>query len=139
MQFCFIRGIWGGQKTSQYLVRPPFASHLLCIELVRLLIVACGMLVHSSSIAVQSFWILAGTGTCCRIRIVYMSYPEHPKHAQCLTCPVSMLATQELATIKGHCKIFSFITQHHATDVASFEGECNWYAKCRNAHQSCCP
>ncbi len=29
---------------------------------------ACGMLVHSSSMAVQSFWILAGTGTRCRIR-----------------------------------------------------------------------
>ncbi len=29
---------------------------------------ACGMLVHSSSIAVQSCWILAGTGTLCCIR-----------------------------------------------------------------------
>ncbi len=28
---------------------------------------ACGMLVHSSSMAVRSFWILAGTGTRCRI------------------------------------------------------------------------
>ncbi len=40
-------------KTSQYLVWPPYASrsatHLLRIELIRLLIVACGMLVHSSS------------------------------------------------------------------------------------------
>ncbi len=53
-------------KTSQYLVWPPFAScsatHLLRIELIRVLIVACGML------AVQSCWILAGTGTRCRIR-----------------------------------------------------------------------
>ncbi len=59
-------------KTSQYLVWPPFASrsatHLLRIELIRLLIVACGMLVRSSSIAVRSCWILAGTGTHCRIR-----------------------------------------------------------------------
>ena len=39
-----------------------------CIELIRLLIVACGMLVHSSSMAVRSCWILAGTGTRCRIR-----------------------------------------------------------------------
>ncbi len=30
--------------------------------------VACGMLVHSSSMAVWSCWILPGTGTCCRIR-----------------------------------------------------------------------
>ncbi len=41
--------------------------HLLRIELIRLLIVACGMLVHSSSMAVRSCWILAGTGTRCRI------------------------------------------------------------------------
>uniref|UniRef100_A0A3P8ZY65 RUN domain-containing protein n=1 Tax=Esox lucius TaxID=8010 RepID=A0A3P8ZY65_ESOLU len=34
----------------------------------RLLIVACGNLVHSSSIAVRSCWILAGPGTRCRIR-----------------------------------------------------------------------
>ncbi len=85
----------GGPKTSQYLVWPPFASrsatHLLRIELIRLLIVACGMLVHSSSMAVRSCWILAGTGTRC----VYAD-PEHPKHAQWVTCPVSMLAMQEL-------------------------------------------
>ncbi len=30
----------------------------------------------------------------------------------------------------------SFITQHNATDVASFEGACNWHADCRNFHQS---
>ena len=57
---------------SQYLVWPPFASrsatHLLRIELIRLLIVACGMLVNSSSMAVRNCWILAGTGTRCRIR-----------------------------------------------------------------------
>ncbi len=33
----------------------------------------------------------------------------------------------------------NFITQHNATDVASFEGECNWHADCRNVHQSCWP
>ncbi len=32
----------------------------------------------------------------------------------------------------------SFITQHNATDVASFEGACNWHAVCRNVHQRCC-
>ncbi len=62
----------GGPKTSQYLVWPPFASlsatHLLRIEFIRLLIVACGMLVHSSSMTVRSCCILAGTGTCCHIR-----------------------------------------------------------------------
>ncbi len=64
--------VWGGPKTSQYLVWPPFASrsvtHLLRIDLINLLIVACGMLVHSSSKAVWSCWILAGTGTRCCIR-----------------------------------------------------------------------
>ena len=35
--------------------------------------------------------------------------------------------------------MFSFITQHNATDVASFEGACNWHADRRNVHQSCCP
>lgn len=40
------------------------ATHLLCIELIRLWIVACGMLVHSWK-AVWSCRILAETGTCC--------------------------------------------------------------------------
>ena len=35
--------------------------------------------------------------------------------------------------------MFSFITQHNATDVASFEGVCILHADCRNVHQSCCP
>ncbi len=70
MQFYCIGVVQGGPKTSQYLVWPPFASSSathLRIELIRLLIVACGMLVHSSSMAVRSCWILAGTGTRCRI------------------------------------------------------------------------
>ncbi len=43
-----------------------------------------------------------------------------------------------LATIKDHSNMCSFSTQHNATDVASFEGACNWHADCRNVHQSCC-
>ncbi len=43
--------------------------------------------------AVRSCWILAGTGT---VYAVVYADPEHPKHAQCVTCPVSMLAMQEL-------------------------------------------
>ncbi len=58
---CAVLLYWGGLKTSQYLVWSQFASHretyLLRIELIRLLIVACGMLVHSSSMAVWSCWI----------------------------------------------------------------------------------
>jgi hypothetical protein len=36
-------------------------SGVTSICLMRLLIVACGMLSHSSSMAVQSYWILSGT------------------------------------------------------------------------------
>ncbi len=32
----------------------------------------------------------------------------------------------------------SFITQHNATNVTSFEGACNWHSDSRNVHQSCC-
>ncbi len=64
-KMCSFTVLGGGPKTSQYLVWPQFC---LRIELIRLLIVACGMLVHSSSMAVWSCWILAGTGTRCRIR-----------------------------------------------------------------------
>ncbi len=79
----------GGPKTSQYLVWPPYASrsatHLLHIELIRLLIVACGML--WSEVA----------GYCQELEhaVVY-AHPEHPKHAQWVTCPVSILTMQEL-------------------------------------------
>ncbi len=31
-------------------------------------VVDCGMLVHSTSMAVRSCWILAGTGACCHKR-----------------------------------------------------------------------
>lgn len=66
VQFCFT-GVGGrGPKTSQYLTWPPFAlrspTHLLHMELIRLLIVACGMLIHSSSMVVRSCWILTGSG-----------------------------------------------------------------------------
>ena len=54
------------------------------------------------NVTVRSYWILAGSGTRCCIRIIYGSYPEHPKHAQWVACPASMLAMQELATI-FHC------------------------------------
>ncbi len=64
MQFYCIGGVRGGGGVSGVTT----ICHLLRIELIRLLIVACGMLVLSSSMAVRSCWILAGTGTRCRIR-----------------------------------------------------------------------
>ncbi len=60
----------GGGETSQYQKFFPHAVQHISFtwRLIRLLIVACGMLVHFSSMAVRSCWILAGTGTRCRIR-----------------------------------------------------------------------
>ena len=75
IQFCICwsqksRGV--DQKTCQYLMWPPFAwcsvTNLLHIELIRLLIVARGMLSHSASMGVRSCWKLLGTGTRCRTR-----------------------------------------------------------------------
>ena len=66
----FFKGRGVDQETSQYLVWPPFVScsmtYLIHIELIRLLIVASGALSHSSSMALQSCWLLVGTGTRCR-------------------------------------------------------------------------
>ena len=56
--------------------------------------------------AVRSCWILAGTGTRCCLRIVCVSYPEHPKHAQWVTCPVSMQfppSNRETITFSWSC------------------------------------
>ncbi len=57
-----------GESENQSVSGVTTICHLLRIELIRLLIVACGILVHSSSMDVRSCWILAGTGTRCRIR-----------------------------------------------------------------------
>lgn len=57
----------GYHKTSQDLCSPPFATRLLRIEFIGLSIVAYGTLARSFSVVVQSYWILAGTGTCCLI------------------------------------------------------------------------
>ncbi len=100
----------GRPKISQYLVWPPFASrgatHLLRIELIRLLIVACGMLVHSSSMAVRSCWILEGIGTRCRIRWSRASQTcslgdmsgEYAEHARTGMFSASRKCVQILAT-----------------------------------------
>ncbi len=68
MQFYCIGG--GSENQSVYGVTTIYLRQCNTspFELIRLLIVACGMLVHSSSMAVWSCWILAGTGTRCRIR-----------------------------------------------------------------------
>ncbi len=42
---------------------------------------------------------------------------------------ISTQVCHGLVTTKGHSKMCFFITQHNATDVASFEGACNWHAQ----------
>ena len=46
----------------------PHTEWHISFELIRLLIVACGMLSHSSSMTMWSCWILTGTGRHCRTR-----------------------------------------------------------------------
>ncbi len=75
---------------------------------------------------------------------LHFSFDEitHPPHRYGLSgcwLDTTIIAQVSLATIKGHSKMCSFITQHNATDVLSFEGACNWHSDCRNVHQSCCP
>ena len=64
--------VFGGLRKSVSIwcdYRLPHAMQHFCfIELLRLLIVGCGVLVHSSSKGVRSFLILVATGTRCRIR-----------------------------------------------------------------------
>ncbi len=57
----------------------------------------------------------------------------HPPHmcgtSRCwLDSVIIAQAYLRLATIKGHSKMCSFITQHNVTDVTSFEGVCNCHA-----------
>ncbi len=78
---------------------------------------------------------------CNHITFV-MRYSQHYRCGISRCWLDSMIIAQvslRLATIKGHSKMCRFITQHNPTDVASFEGACNWHADCRNVHQSFCP
>ena len=56
------------QKTIQHLVWPPFSLMQHDTSSHRVDQADCGMLSHSSSIAVRSCWILVGTGTHCHTR-----------------------------------------------------------------------
>jgi hypothetical protein len=70
------------------------AGHLLHIELIRMLIIACGMLSHSSSMALRSCWILGGTGTRVDPEHLNMLMSKH-------TCLVCIQAIVEL----GHFQL----------------------------------
>ena len=80
------------QKTSQCLVRLPFASciatHLLRIELIRRLIVEC-------CLTIQWLHEVAGYRRELEHTVVHID-PEHPKHAQWVTGQVSLHAMKEL-------------------------------------------
>ena len=74
----------------------PHGVQHISLELIRLLIVACGIVSHSSSIAMQSccfWWKLE--------HVVIHVDPEHPKHAQWVTCLVSMQTMEE----QGHFQL----------------------------------
>ncbi len=74
---CSFTVLGGGGSENQSLYGVTTIYHLLRIELIRLLIVACGMLVQSSSMAVLS----CGYWQELEHAVVYAN-PEHPKHAQ---------------------------------------------------------
>ena len=63
-------------------------THVLHIELIRLLIVACGILSHS----------VAGYWRELEDAVLHID-PEHPKHAQWVTCLVSMQAMEKLGHV----------------------------------------
>ena len=91
--------IWCDQKTSQYLVWSPFAScsvtHLLLIELIRLLIVAW------CPTPLQWLWEVAGYWRELEHADVHVN-PEHPKHAQWVTC-LSMQARTGTFSASRNC------------------------------------
>jgi hypothetical protein len=99
------------QKTSHYLVWPPFAScsatQLLHIELIRLLIVVCRMLSHSSSITVRSCWIFSGTGTRCRTR----------RRRASQTCPMG-----EMSEYAGHGRTGTFSASRNCVQILATLG-----------------
>ncbi len=88
----------------------------LRIELIRLLIVVCGILIHSSSMAVRRCWILAGTGT----RLSYMPIQCIPNmlngwHVQWVCWPCKnwdVLSSQELCTCPCNMGLCIIMLQH---------------------------
>lgn len=71
--YLLICGYKGASLNHRYL-----KIYLFHTELIMLLIVACGMLSHFSSIAVRNCQILVHTAVCTN--------PEHPIDAQWVTC-----------------------------------------------------
>ncbi len=100
--------VWGGGAVSIWCDHrlPHAVQHISFADLIRLLIVACVMLVHSSSMAVWSSWILPGTGACCRIHRsrAYQTfsmgdmYGEYAGHARTGFFSASRNCVQILAT-----------------------------------------
>ncbi|XP_055727755.1 ankyrin repeat and SOCS box protein 5-like isoform X3 [Salvelinus fontinalis] len=101
-------------------------------ELIRLMIVACGMLSYSSAMAVRSCWILAGTGTRCHTRLSRafqtcsmgdMSAQETwDQHFIYLHVNVPMLEkTTPLseACARGHAACVTLLLQHGASPQGS--------------------
>ncbi len=119
--------VWGrGPKTSQYLVWPPFAScsathYLLSCSGCWLWPVECW------STPLQWMCEVAGYWQELEHAVVYAD-PEHPKHAQWVTCPVSMLAMQELGCFQLPGIVYRSLQHgamhYHAFIVASLRHTC---------------
>jgi hypothetical protein len=86
------------QKANQYLVLPPFAScratHLLRIELIRLLIVEC------CPTPLQWLCEIAGYWRELEHAVIHVN-PEHSKHVKWVTFLVSLQSMEEL----GHFQL----------------------------------
>ncbi len=101
---------------------PHAVQHILLrIELIRLLVVACGMLVHSSSMAVQSCWILAGTGTRCQyMPIQSIQNMLNGWHVRWVCCPCKnwdVFNFQELGTDPCNMGLCIIMLQHEVMVV----------------------
>ncbi len=81
------------------------ATHLLRIELIRLLIVKCW------STSLQWLCGVAGYWQDLEHAVIYAD-PELPKHAQWVTCPVSSLVFQRLFALES--KNFNTIKPHQS-------------------------
>jgi hypothetical protein len=83
-------GVWIRKAASIWCDHLPHSvSHLLHIELIRLLVVACGMLSHSFQ------WLCEVAGYWRELEHTFVQVdPEHPTHAQLVTCLVRPVSEQ---------------------------------------------
>ncbi len=113
MQFYCIGGVGVGEPENQSVsgvstIASRSAKHLLRIESIRLLFVACGMFVHFSSMAVRSCWILSVTGTRCHI--------NRSRSSQ--TCSMGSMSGEYI----GHARIWMFSASRNCVHILAIWG-----------------